>query len=520
MNIILSLISALLYVLSFPRWNFWWLLFIALVPLFAAIERSHSFVKQIICGAVWSIAISAGLGYWLFPSLYDNYGVALPKIMLFFSLCVLLPLFVLTTGFIACYLFMHRRHFLFYAFITPSLWTLMEYLKEAIPIMLPWGEAGYAVVPFRTFIQIADIIGVHGVTFMAVSINALIYFVIRDTYQQFTDPAMLTHHEENLYKTQCLKIIIPATLTGLLFLLPFLYGKNKLAILQSESDFNIAEESPLNTQLIQGNFSLIERWSGMGFYNRIQKYLEMTGAESDDGKKRVIVWPETTLNSTTKLDKGFFLEIMKYIGKDALLISGGLKEDKKTGGVLNSAYLISGAGQLMRYDKHILLPYAETSPLIDLLDQYYIAPNQFQPGSSPLSFQTSHGCVGISICFEILYPDFIRKSVKQGAEYLVNISNDAWFGRSPMPYTHLNAARLRAIENRRYLLRTSNSGISAIIAPDGRVLSQSNLFVCEQVAGQFLRLNALSVYTRFGDIIPYLSVFLLFAALSLMVIKS
>jgi apolipoprotein N-acyltransferase len=258
----------------------------------------------------------------------------------------------------------------------------------------------------------------------------------------------------------------------------------------------------------------------MGFYNRIQKYLEMTGAESIDGNQRVVVWPETTLNSTTKLDDDLYLEIMRYIGKDTLLISGGLKEDEHTGGVLNSAYLISGAGHLMRYDKHILLPYAETSPFIDLLDQYYTAPNQFQPGASPLTFQTDHGSVGVSICFEVLYPGFIRKSVEQGAQFLINVSNDAWFGKSPMPYTHLDAARLRAIENRRYMLRTSNSGISAIISPGGKIVSQSGLFTSEQVVGRFYKMNEITAYTRFGDIILYASAFFLFIALSVLIVRN
>jgi apolipoprotein N-acyltransferase len=520
MNIIFILFSSLLYVLSFPTWNFWWLSFFSLVPFFAAIERGRFFPNQIFYGAVWSIGISAGLGYWLFSALCENYGVALPKAILFFGLCVFLPLFVFVVGFIACYLFMHRRHLLFYAVIAPSLWTIMEYLKEAIPVMLPWGEIGYAVVPFETFIQIADIGGVHGVTFVVAAINGLVYSVVCLTLQRFSDIALFRHHKGNKHSAQYLTIIAPAMIVFTLFMMPILYGEKKLAALKDEDASQIAQGVFIDAQLIQGNFSLVERWSGMGFYNRIQKYLEMTGAENKNSKNRVIVWPETTLNSTTKLDKCFFLEIMKYIGQDSLLISGGLKEDEKTGGVLNSAYLISGTGQLMRYDKHILLPYAETSPLINLLDQYYTAPNQFQKGVSPLAFQTNNGCAGLSICFEILYPDLIRKSVKQGAEYLVNISNDAWFGRSSMPYTHLNAARLRAIENRRYLLRTSNSGISAIISPEGKVLSQSSLFVCEQVSGQFLKVNTISVYTRFGDIILYVSALFLFAALSVLIMKS
>ena len=397
----------------------------------------------------------------------------------------------------------------------------MEYIKEAVPIVIPWGEIGYALVPFNTFIQIADIVGIHGITFIVILINSLIYYALRLTEKNRPFATHFRNSAGESIANYRKKMIIPVFLIVFLFTLPTVYGKIRLTSLHSDILSKFSEDLAMNADLIQGNFSLTERWSGMGFYNRLGKYLEMTGAGQDKKKvKRIIVWPETTLNATTKLDDNLFMQIMKYIGEDALLISGGLKEDEKTGSILNSAYLISGQGHLMRYDKHILLPYAETSPLIDLLDRYYTAPSQFMPGSTPLSFQTPNGNIGVSICFETLYPKLIRQSVRNGAEVLVNISNDAWFGKSPMPYTHLNAARLRAIENRRYLLRTSNSGISAIIAPDGNIICRTHLFMCEQISGEFLRLDKISVYSKFGDIILYLSALFLCVAFFQIIVKN
>ncbi len=251
---------------------------------------------------------------------------------------------------------------------------------------------------------------------------------------------------------------------------PILYGKTRMETVHNMIAHSADKGLAMKALLVQGNFNLMDRWSGMGFYRRIQKYLEMTGTTTNTYSKRIVVWPETVLNAVSHLDDVFFAEIMQHIGPNTVLISGGLKEDTSTGGIFNSAYLISGNSGVMRYDKHILLPYAETLPLMDILGSYYTAPHQFQAGSSPGRFQTDHGNVGISICFEILYPDYIRKTVANGAEFLANISNDAWFGKTSMPHMHLNAGLMRAIENRRYLLRASNSGISAVIAPDGRIL--------------------------------------------------
>ncbi len=278
-------------------------------------------------------------------------------------------------------------------------------------------------------------------------------------------------------------------------------------------DHGINQNAPAAV-LVQANFSLSERWSGMGFYHRLKTYLDMSGS-GGEGAGRVIVWPETALNSSTHVNDGLFMEMMRYIGEESLLISGGIMTDDADGenGVYNCAFLISGDGHLMRYDKHILLPYAETAPLIDLLGQYYTAPDAFIPGRSPVAFKTPLGRVGLSICFEILYPGLVRRAVSDGAEFLVNISNDAWFDDSPMPYQHLDGAVLRAVENRRFVLRTSNSGISAVISPAGATVKKSGLFSAETISGNFLPLRQKSIYTRWGDLIVYFSAFYLMAAL-------
>ncbi len=188
-------------------------------------------------------------------------------------------------------------------------------------------------------------------------------------------------------------------------------------------------------------------------------------------------------------------------------------KDDATGTSMNSAYLISGSGVLTRYDKNILLPYAETSLMIDWLGRYYTAPSEFFPGRTPPFIDTPHGGAGISICFEILYPYYIARSAARGADFLVNLSNDGWFGDTAMPRMHLNAARMRAIENRRFLLRAANNGISAIIGPDGRVRAQTKLFHRQRIEGSFDYLNIATPYTRFGDWLIVFSALALGAAL-------
>ncbi len=516
MNLLLVLISALSYVASFPWWDASFFAFFALVPLFAVVENVRSIQRAIGYGALWGVLIAGGMGYWLFPTLIDHFDVWPPTAVLFFLFAVAAPSCLIYTVLIAAYRFSHHRHLAWYALVVPSIWTLAEYVKEMIPVFLPWGSIGYAALPFHRFVQIADLGGVHGLTFVMVMINALIWFMLRHVRQRAHTPGWPMTKPLRLIRP-VLTASYPATVLLLLAVcLPLVYGTYRLHWIDGKVNDKMTTTAPLRAVLVQGNFNLDDRWSGMGFFHRLQTYLDMSASQrrKKDGQSpkngkdlpaRVIVWPETTLNEPVRLGDSLFRQIMGIIGKEAVLISGGLAQDAAAGQVANCAYFASGEGLLARYDKHILLPYAETSMGSGWLGQYYNAPAEFVPGRTPSCMETPGGRVGMSICMEILYPRYIARSVQSGAAFLVNISNDAWFGDSPMPHMHLNAARMRAIENRRFLLRTANSGISALIAPDGRVIAATDLFRRQVIEGDFVPMGALSPYTRYGDWLLFLS---------------
>ena len=507
MNLLLVLISAILYVVSFPLWNAGFAAFFALVPLFWAIESTRSIPRAMGYGVVWGALVSAGMGYWLLPTLVTHFGIRPPLAGLFFLVSVVLPVCLIYAFLVAVYCFVHHRHLAWYAIVVPSLWILAEYIKEMIPVLIPWGGIGYAALPFHRFVQIADLGGVHGVTAVIVLINAVMWYVVRNVFPMSVVPC------KSLIWLNCSPVLkrkflfSPAIALIFAVCLPLVYGHYRLSRMDEAINDKAAAGQQVQAVLVQGNFDLDERWSGMGFYRRLQTYLEMSTRDSgdigagnaEDRKARVIVWPETTLNEPARLSDSLFRQIMALIGKDALLVSGGLSQDDATGQVTNCAYLVSGEGALTRYDKRILLPYAETTLWVDWLGQYYTAPSEFSPGRTPPSMETPHGTVGMSICFEILYPGYIAGSVNSGASVLINMSNDAWFGDSPMPYMHLNAARMRAIENRRFLLRAANSGVSAVIAPSGQISARTELFHRQRIGGDFVHLDMITPYTRYGD---------------------
>lgn len=479
----LAIISAILFSLSFYKASIWPFSFIALIPFFYVLNNAKNNRRRFLYGAIWALVMAGAMGHWMFIALCQHYGLGWGRAGLFFLICLMLPLVLIYGLFGLAYGFFKKDRLFFYAGVIPSLWAVVESLKASIPGLIPWGNIGYAVMPFAEFIQIADVTGVYGLTWIIAGINALIMLIVKDFWRN---------------KQFCYRMIGTLFLLVLVFAAIAGYGRFRAADIRA-----LAEDGKqVNVTLVQGNFSLADRWSGMGIYRRVQTYLSMSRAEQGANAPRIIVWPETTLNAAALLDEAFFKSLMRAIGKDALLISGGLKP-AADGGVYNSAYLVSGKGRLQRYDKHILLPYAETVPLIDWLGGFYAAPDEFVKGRSPLCFDTFLGKIAPSICFEALYPDYIRQSANRGAEVLVNISNDAWFGDSAMPYMHLDASRMRAIEHRRYVLRASNSGISAIIDPNGKILQQSRLFEPAQINGTCRLLNQTSIYTKYGNWVLY-----------------
>jgi apolipoprotein N-acyltransferase len=130
----------------------------------------------------------------------------------------------------------------------------------------------------------------------------------------------------------------------------------------------------------------------------------------------------------------------------------------------------------------------------------------FHSGEEVRNLAVSQGKFGVLICYEAIFPDLTRRFVDRGAQFLVNITNDAWFGRSAAPYQHLSMAALRAVENRVPVARSANTGVSAFIHPSGRILQPSDIFTKAIVSGTIYLQKSWSFYTRFGDLFAYLCI--------------
>lgn len=503
---LLAGLSALMLTLSFsePSWSL--LVFVALVPLWAALERGRSAGQAAGVGFLFGIIHAVGMGYWVLFALTGHYGKSLPVAILFFAATTCLPAGVLYACLGATYSWLRRgaKPLFFCTAVVPALWMLCDYIKEIVPVAIPWGFAGYALLPFEHLVQMADLVGIYGLTGLVVLINTLVFL----TGQRLKKSAVpdFGNGRGKLVHTG-----IPLALLVCVAGFPSAYGAWRLPAVEQDIARAKTAGHGLSVALVQGNFSLKDRWSGRGFRARINTYLKLGGV---GGKhKLVLVWPETVLNSPRRMTPDFFRDIMGQIGKETLLISGGLRKTAADQ-VYNSAYVISGNGELKWYDKKRLLPYAESAPLGESLGNYYRSPAVFKAGNLPATVSTVSGRFGLSICFEILYPGHVRRTVMDGAAILTNLSNDAWFGDGAMPYLHLDAARFRAIENRRFMLRAANSGFSAIVDPTGRVIAASTLFEKQCVQGMAAALDERTLYSQWGDWVLYGAVAILMAALA------
>jgi apolipoprotein N-acyltransferase len=173
----------------------------------------------------------------------------------------------------------------------------------------------------------------------------------------------------------------------------------------------------------------------------------------------------------------------------------------------NSAYLLSPSGNIAgKYDKIHLVPFGEYVPFGEILKLGSLGEGigNFKAGGEVITLSMPRGRFGVLICFEIIFPDLCRRFVRNGANFLVTLTNDAWFGRTSAPHQHLAIATFRAVENRVFIARAANTGISALIDPRGSIVGRSGLFTEEALSGTIRLATEKTFYTRYGDVFAWI----------------
>ncbi len=482
----LSALSGGLLAAAFPgTGDQGWLAFGALVPLLMAIE-----------GSSWrragELGFVAGLVFWLVTipwvaGTMVRYG-GLPWTLAGLILLALVGYLALYWG-AFCAILARRplRSRAFSVVVAASVWVALEFLRTYLLTGFPWNLLGYSQHRNLPLIQVAAVTGVYGVSFVVMAANvALAWTLLR--WRNWRE---------------CLP---PLGMAGLL-----LTGAVGYGWLWPMPE---ATSPSLPVALVQGNIDQGVKWDPAWQGRTLRIYRELT-LEAVRERPELIVWPEAAVPFLLREDpRRSRIESLAREAGASLLLGA---PDRQAGQPRNTAFLFGPDGQMLgRYDKRHLVPFGEYVPLRKLL--FFVDPlaggaiGEFAPGREATVFSTSIGRFGVIICYEAIFPDEVRNFFLGGADFLVNITNDAWFGRSAAPAQHLAMAAFRAIENRTYLLRAANTGISAIVAPDGRIVQASRLFTPAVLSATIVPRRGISFYTRHGDLFAWGTVAVALAA--------
>ncbi len=252
----------------------------------------------------------------------------------------------------------------------------------------------------------------------------------------------------------------------------------------------LPEDGTITAAVVQGNIEQARKWDPAYQEATVDQYLELSRAQADATGADLLVWPETAMPFYFQKPDALRKRVTDFARDNALVLVTGApaaaRDAADEGYVFfNRAFLVGPDGEIAgSYDKEHLVPFGEYVPFsqyLPFVKKLVEGAGDFQAGTSPAPLVSGDLALGMLICYEAIFPELAQKRVAAGANLLVNISNDAWFGDSPAPRQHLDLTLLRAVEQGRYIVRATNTGISAVIDPKGRILAQSGLFKAESL---------------------------------------
>jgi apolipoprotein N-acyltransferase len=514
---LLLIVSGILLGISFPPFPFpcQLFMFVALVPYFYVIEKKKTFAEinraTYLASFVFCLITIYWVGSWQKGT--DPYLMIAGGTLLFFNpLLFLIP---------STLYYMARRSisFNFALIVFPLFWVTYEYLYMLTDISFPWLTLGSGLSHFIAFIQIADIIGAVGLSVIVIYINILFYKAFIKF--RISDKSYVYYFAGAL-------IIFSAVL---------LYGYYRL------STFKVSK-TEVRVGLVQPNIDPWVKWQSNNLDESLHEYLTLSRDAINKGANFVL-WPETALpvyltttryipekdsiynfirSTSTYLLTGMpdiqFYNSLQKIPSDAKYSrEGDFYYSIYNGVLLFSPYTMD----IQRYGKMKLVPFGEKVPFSDQLPflanlfKWGVGISGWNVGRDTTIFKFNILAkkdsslekydlkVNSLVCYESVYPYFVADFVKKGADLITVVTNDSWYGKSSGPYQHKEIAVLRAIENRKSVIRDANGGISCIIDPLGRTLMQSKLFTKTVLVGDVPIQEGETFFTKYPMIVPYVA---------------
>jgi len=471
--LLLAVASGALWGLCFGRRAAMVLPWVALAPLVLLLRQPRAFVLGLAHGTTaWLVSIP-----WIVPTLevYGRVGRGLA-----WALLLLLTLYLgLFHGLFAAVGGRLRRRWPASAWgdawalaTLPALWVALEWLRAHLFGGFPWNLAAYTWTEFPGALPLSAWVGAYGVSYLV------------------------------LWATTGLAVAIErrtATPAFLGLALPFLL----LAVAGRWAAAETPRGPGQPVRLLQPNIPNLVAWDAAAVQENYRRVLAQSRAACDE-PGALLVWPESAAWPFSLERDAFLLEDARALARAgcSVLLNSSHEEGGKT---YNSAYLVDAEGPPQRYDKRHLVPWGEYVPLGEVLPfvgKLARAAGDFTPAEELRLLAWRSERLGPAICFEVIFPEETAALARAGATILVTITNDAWYGDTAAPWQHFRAARFRAAENRRPLLRAAITGVSALVAADGKAVDWLGPFAEGILSGRVVGRRDLSPYSRRPWLVP------------------
>ena len=426
-----ALVSGALLPAAFAPFELYWIAPVSLALLFYIWRQCRDQGSAATAGFLFGIG-QFGVGVsWIQVSIQQFGGINLPlSILLTLIFVAAMALFPALLGAVA---FLLRR----WPLSLPLLWVLFEWVRATIFGGFPWLLLGHTA-PGTFYQGIAPIAGTPGVSLFIVMIALLLMGL-------FQSPARRLHN-----------------LTWILLLLLSGWGSSQLQWTEPVGE-------PVSVALVQGNIEQSQKWLPKNREKTLQFYRDAT----EESEARLVVWPETAVPAFHhQIEKEFLAPLGEKMERGGRTLLTGIPiQTGQSGGYVNG--IIQLGAERGEYHKRHLVPFGEYLPMRELLgpilDFIHIPLSDFSSGDNkqPPLIVDRHP-LSTTICYEVAYPDLTFAHLPE-AEILVTVSNDGWFGDSLAPWQHLQIAQMRALESGRPMIRATNTGITAVIAPTGEI---------------------------------------------------
>ena len=514
----LSLLSGLMLGLSFPPVPIPYLMFGALIPYFIVINSKKTLGEINRFTYAFAFVFTIVSIYWVgsWTSEADPFLMISGGMLMFYNpLMFLIPS---TLFYFSKKKFGNKIPFLLF----PFFWVSYEYFYSVFELRFPWLTLGTGQAYFKSFIQIADIVGAYGLSIIIIFINIFLFFF----YINF---------KESRKKYYYLLVAI------LLIIIPVIYGQLKI------NSFHISDEK-IKVGVVQPDFNPNKKWEAGNLDEQINNYFELSEKAIKENAE-IVLWPETAL-PVYLLSGGYSKEVERirnFVDSNNIFLLTGMPDATfyfdttnvppeakplRNGELFYTSYnsiLLFSPNQntIQKYGKIKLVPFGEKAPFIDILPfisdwiKWNVGISSWNVGKEQTVFELENKKVNIKvggvICIESVYPEFTAKFVENGAQILFVVTNDSWYGNSSGPYQHKEISVLRAVENGRAVVRAANGGISCFIDPLGFTLSETEMFTKTFLTNDVEIKSELTFYTKHPYIIPYLSLFVSIVVLLLFI---